>query len=55
MKKLIQQDLEAFFEDYSIEDDELYDLLLGRIGELSLEQVNQEEAILTIKLKLHGE
>lgn len=54
MKKFTQQYLEEFFETNQIEDDDLFDCLKNRTGELSLEQVNQEEATLNIKLKLEG-
>ena len=52
MKKFTQQNLEEFFESNFIEDDDMFEFLKGRTGELSLEQIKDEEAILTIKLKL---
>jgi hypothetical protein len=55
MKKLTQKFLEQYFEDNQIDDSDLFDCLKNRTGELSLEQINQEEAVITIKLKLHSE
>jgi hypothetical protein len=55
MKKFTEKYLEKLFEDNFIEDDELFDCLKNRTGEISLDQKNQEEAILTIKLKMFNE
>jgi hypothetical protein len=55
MKKLTHNDINEFFEDNAIEDDELHDLLLGRIGEISLDVENDEEVTLVIKLKMQCE
>jgi len=55
MKKLTSKYIEDFFEEHFIDDEELFDLLKGRTGELSFEQTDQKQAFLTIKLKLHEE
>jgi hypothetical protein len=51
-KKFTEKYLDTFFQDNWIEDDNLFEFLKGREGILTVEEDNEDEMILNIKIKL---